>query len=210
VRPYVWAGTSLTSPSWLILVAKSVDRAVPSVLSLTTDMKPFIIERTGHRTVCRYCLSVEHTKPDCRKRQDLEERRRQKGRQRRQRRAQRARERRLARQSQPATSTKTDMAVDPTNPPPPPTASVPTVTTTPAVDPLSPRQATPVPQFADTAAWSATAAPFSNVPFGSPLLPIPSTPGFAVAPATVQADRRILVPKAPSSRTSSVAGDPPG
>ena len=81
VRPYVWAGTSLVTPSWLILVAKSKDGVVPSVIPLGTDVKPLIIERTGHRTVCRYCLSVEHTKSDCRKRQDLEERRREKGRQ---------------------------------------------------------------------------------------------------------------------------------
>jgi hypothetical protein len=102
------------------------------------------------------------------------------------------------------------MAVDPTNPPPPPSAAaVPTVTMT-AADPLPPTQATPVPQFADIAAWSATASPFTDAPSSSHLPPVPPTPRFAVAPATVQADRRILVPKAPSSRTSSVAGDPPG
>jgi hypothetical protein len=98
------------------------------------------------------------------------------------------------------------MAVDHSNPLPPPTVVLADTT----VDPLPPHQATPVPQFADTSAWSATATPFTNVPFGSPTSPHPPAPGFAVAPATVQADRRILVPKAPSSRTSSVAGDPPG
>ena len=68
VRPYVWAGTSLITPSWLLLVAKSKDTVVPAVISPWVEgARPAIVERTGRRNVCQYCLSVEHTKPDCRK-----------------------------------------------------------------------------------------------------------------------------------------------
>ena len=59
IRPRVWSGTNLLSFSWQVIMTLTSEP--PAVLENIV-----IIEREGVRNVCRYCLDVNHTKPDCR------------------------------------------------------------------------------------------------------------------------------------------------